>query len=85
MPSEPLSILMVDDDSEDLELIGDAIRTVESDARLHMLTSSRSALEYLDSTSELPCLIVLDYNMPEMNGAQLLGTWTRTDSAGSLC
>ncbi|MCF6407338.1 response regulator [Chitinophaga filiformis] len=67
-------ILIADDDLEDLELIEEAIITVEPEAELHKFTNGFTAMEYLNSRqdSELPCLIILDYNMPELNGSQWL-------------
>lgn len=67
-------ILIADDDLEDLELIEDAILTAEPAVELHKFTNGLTAIEYLNSRldKELPGLIILDYNMPELNGAQLL-------------
>ena len=71
-----LRILIVDDDLEDLELIEDAILTVEPTVELHKFTKGISAIEYLRSRpdNKLPGLIILDYNMPELNGSQLLSS-----------
>lgn len=67
-------ILIADDDLEDLELIEDAILDAEPQVELHKFTNGLTVIEYLNSRldEELPCLIILDYNMPELNGAQLL-------------
>ena len=67
-------ILLADDDQEDLELLEEAIHVCEPDAILHGVLNGRLAFEYLEKTSDedLPCLIILDYNMPEMNGANVL-------------
>jgi len=73
--SQPhLNILMADDDEEDMELMGDAITTIEPAASLHKVTNGRAVIDFLSRQQEssLPCLIVLDYNMPEMNGSEVL-------------
>lgn len=67
-------ILIADDDLEDLELIEEAILYAEPGVELKKFTDGISVIEYLNASQddELPCLIVLDYNMPQMNGSQLL-------------
>jgi CheY-like chemotaxis protein len=74
MAQKPLTILVADDDEEDLELIEDAIMHLEPGAELHKLSNGNAVIEYLalQPDSALPCLIILDYNMPELNGSQVL-------------
>lgn len=69
-------ILIADDDPEDLELIEEAILSTEQTAELHKFTNGLAALEYLNTRhdNDLPHLIILDYNMPQLNGAQFLST-----------
>jgi CheY-like chemotaxis protein len=70
----PTIILAADDDLEDLDLIEDAIRKFEPDAIFHKVTNGKAVIEFLEvqPDSELPCLIIVDYNMPELNGAEVL-------------
>lgn len=74
MPFNPMTILAADDDEEDLELIEIAIRNVAPQADVHKVKSGREVLRYLGNLpdQELPCLIILDFNMVELNGAQVL-------------
>jgi CheY-like chemotaxis protein len=74
MQQKNLNILMADDDAEDLELIEEAILNEEPGAKLKKFFNGHSAIEYLHSVpdEELPCLIVLDYNMPELKGSEVL-------------
>ena len=75
MPQTNITILAVDDDLEDLELIEDCITNLEPSARIIKITDGSKLLSYLNDLNDgdLPCLIILDYNMPEMNGAEVIG------------
>ena len=67
-------ILVADDDSEDQELLGDAISEVDPEAQAEMVFNGREAVEYLEKCFDdnLPCAIILDYSMPFLNGAEVL-------------
>ncbi len=67
-------ILIAEDDPDDQELITYAFSKVDPSLKLYIVNDGKEALDYLLHASDnvLPCVIVLDYNMPEMNGAQVL-------------
>ena len=72
-PSKP-TIYLADDDPEDLELLVEAFRKLTDNHHLKVVTSGRELFETLSrlDDDQLPCLIVLDYNMPGLNGKQVL-------------
>ena len=60
-------ILIIDDSAMMLRSIK---KMIESDYKVMLSTSGKQALHYLEE-KELPDLIILDYEMPEMNGAEV--------------
>jgi CheY-like chemotaxis protein len=74
MPQKQKLILLADDDQEDLELLSEAILQIESGTMIHTVSNGSLVMDYLQKTTDegLPSLIVLDYNMPNMNGAEVL-------------
>jgi CheY-like chemotaxis protein len=76
MTRPPIKILVADDDPEDLELMEEHILSVEPRAQLEKFMDGLSAYEFLHSRpdTDLPSLIILDYNMPGLNGCQVLSS-----------
>lgn len=67
-------VLCVDDDPDDRELIRNAIFKVDSSYSVAYATNGKEALLYLTHAleTELPCLVILDINMPVMDGKQTI-------------
>lgn len=68
-------ILVVDDDLEDRSIIEDGFAEIGMDSAVQYEDNGEKALAYLRSAAEkdaLPFLIILDLNMPRMNGTQTL-------------
>ncbi len=67
-------ILLADDNPEDQTFIRDAFTYVKANIELKVLDSGVELLKHLEiiSDEDLPSLIVLDYNMPKLNGAEVL-------------
>jgi CheY-like chemotaxis protein len=70
MPTDKSLVLIVDDDRDYRESLGDFLRgrglmAVEA-------PNGRVALDYLLSSEPAPSLVLLDLNMPEMTGQELL-------------
>ena len=67
-----MSILYIDDDIEDIEIFQDAIRTVDPSIHFASARSAQEALSLLHESESLPSHIVLDVNMPGMDGKSCL-------------
>jgi len=67
-------ILVADDDIEDQELFNDTISKIDSNVQPYPVFNGRDALEYLKNCTDeaIPCAILLDYNMPILNGYEVL-------------
>jgi CheY-like chemotaxis protein len=63
-----MTILYVDDDPEDVEIFHDAVRTVDPAIRYEAALSGVEALNYLKVATMLPDYVILDINMPGMDG-----------------
>lgn len=63
-----MSILYIDDDIEDIEIFHEAVKAVDPSIQYLSATSGKDALDILNATSTLPNHIVLDINMPGMDG-----------------
>jgi len=67
-------IIVVDNDMADHELIRIAFERVDGLEEVMFLTSGEDLIEYLDTSEQdqQPSLIILDYNMPGLNGDETL-------------
>ena len=68
-------ILCVDDDSDDLFLLQEAIRQVDPEMEIVQFNNGVDAIKYLKEAKaehDLPCVAVLDINMPIMDGKETL-------------
>jgi CheY-like chemotaxis protein len=67
-------ILLGEDDLDDEELLKELFLSVDDSFELTFINNGRQLIEHLAMLSDnrMPCLIILDYNMPELNGADIL-------------
>lgn len=68
-------ILLVDDDPEDRAIIQDAMEMIDAGELIRFAENGEQVMPILNDRLEanrLPCLVVLDLNMPRMNGTETL-------------
>lgn len=73
MNHEEKTILHVDDDADDRELLWDIMQKIAPQIKITAAENGLQALELLNENQERkspPCLIVLDLNMPYLNGRE---------------
>ena len=77
-------ILLVEDDKEDVELILETLETSGADIILEIKYNGLEAYEYcinqLTNSGGLPDLILLDLNMPLMNGHEFMSKIKQNES-----
>lgn len=65
------SVLLVEDDPDDIEIFNEALAEIKLDIDLTIVNNGKEALQKMDVTPPYK-VIFLDLNMPVMNGYQFL-------------
>jgi CheY-like chemotaxis protein len=86
--SQPGSILLVEDDDNDVVLIQRAMRKANIANEVHVVRDGERAIEYLKgtgayadrATSPLPMVMLLDLKLPRRSGHEVL-QWVRSQPA----
>jgi CheY-like chemotaxis protein len=71
----PKYLLYADDDYDDRQNLTDMIATIDQDLKIVCVENGVQVINYLSSLEEkdvLPCFILLDINMPVMDGFKTL-------------
>lgn len=78
-------ILLVDDDSVDVMIVKRALKDLGVANRLVHVADGTAALTYLeDANRAAPCVILLDLNMPKMDGLEFLHIVKTNDTLNDI-
>jgi CheY-like chemotaxis protein len=75
MDNQPKLLLCIEDDQDDIALIEEAALEFDSSLRFVAKANGKEAMMFLHRQKQqeyLPCLVLLDINMPVMNGIEVL-------------
>lgn len=70
--NKTLSILLVEDDPDDIELMHDALKDNNIAFSLDTIKQGDAVLPYLATANRRPDVIILDLNLPKMHGREVL-------------
>lgn len=65
-------ILLIDDDEDDILFLKESLLQAGFRSSIYAVLSGQEAFRFLNEQQEMPSLIILDLNMPEMNGIKVL-------------
>jgi CheY-like chemotaxis protein len=80
-------VLYADDDPDDLQLVREAFSKYASNVEVLTVSDGLEALSYLKGLSQddpSPCLVILDINMPRLNGRETLKQLRKLDRYGDV-
>ncbi|MFC4018778.1 response regulator [Micromonospora sp. GCM10011542] len=86
---QPVRILVVDDDPGDVLMIEEALADSDVDKVIDVVSDGEEAMEFLRSEgrhvgARRPDVILLDLNMPRMDGRQVLGEVKRDEDLRTI-
>ncbi|AEV98204.1 hypothetical protein A4D02_35245 [Niastella koreensis] len=65
-------ICLAEDDPDDYFFFSEILREINSEVKLSWFQTCEALLNFLKTGNDVPCLIVLDMNMPKMDGQTCL-------------
>ena len=84
-----VEVLMVEDNPGDVRLMREALRSSTRAIKLHVTVDGAEALDFLNQRNNYvhaprPALILLDLNLPKINGREVLAQIKQDDSLKTI-
>jgi CheY-like chemotaxis protein len=67
-----LSLLLVEDDPDDIELMNEALKDAQIVYSIQTISQGDKVLPYLELCKKFPDIIILDLNLPKLHGRDVL-------------
>lgn len=67
-----LSILLIEDDQDDIDLMQDTLADNGVDFTMEVIKQGDKVIPYLEMCKNFPDIILLDLNLPKMHGREIL-------------
>lgn len=64
--------MLAEDDVDDQELLEEAFAEIDPSIKLFSFSTGKKFLNNLENLDTVPDMIIVDYNLPEMDGAEIL-------------
>ncbi|MDN3667410.1 response regulator [Algibacter miyuki] len=74
-----LKILLIEDDMIEIMKLNRAVSSLKLDHKIIETNNGEDALTFLEKKEELPDIILLDLNMPKINGIEFLSILKKDD------
>ena len=71
MPQK-FSILLIEDDNDDVELLQEAFENNNLEVEMQVIPNGSLAVEFIQTCSSCPDIIIMDYNLPKVHGREVL-------------
>ncbi len=89
---KPVPILVVEDSPDDADILEDAVQGARLANPVHFVEDGAQAVDYLEGNGEyadreahpFPGLVILDINLPKLNGLQVLEKIREADATKDL-
>jgi DNA-binding response OmpR family regulator len=79
-----IRMLLVEDDSDDVQLLQEAMRENNVDFEMKVIMEGDKVMPYLNTAENLPDIIVMDFNLPKIHGKEVLVSIRATAAFSSI-